>query len=229
MTLPRLTLGGAVELGDRVEGVLRELARLYPGTVRSLCALHFDSPFELLVATVLSAQTTDATVNAVTANLFQAFPTVAALGDASVKEVERVIHPSGFYHTKARHVVRLCQIIRDTYAGVVPSDMDALTSLPGVGRKTANVVRSIAFDLPGLAVDTHVMRVSQRIGVTQQKTPEAIERELCDVVAPQEWGLMGLRLIQHGRQVCRARVPACFRCTMTDCCLSAPSEARSPG
>ncbi len=194
------------------------LAELYPGSAAQLCALAFETPFQLLVATVLSAQTTDAMVNLVTPQLFARFPDAEALARADVEEVEALIRPTGFYHTKARHLVGLAQAIVDSFGGEVPQALDALVTLPGVGRKTANVVRSVAFGQPGLPVDTHVTRVSRRLGIARATSADAIEAELCAVLPSDHWGAFSLRMILHGRETCTARRPLCSACVLADLC-----------
>ncbi|WP_298212582.1 endonuclease III [Ferrimicrobium sp.] len=211
---------------QQIDQISKELDRLYPGDAKTLCALRFETPFQLLVATVLSAQTTDAVVNSVTQSLFARFPTPEALGSAPVDEVARLIYSTGFYRTKASHVVALADRITHQYGGEVPSELAELTTLPGVGRKTANVVRSVYFGLPGLPVDTHVTRLSNRLGLSNSQTPEAIEQDLCVLVPEDRWGSLSLQLILHGRRICRAKTPSCFRCELSAYCDSAPSSVR---
>lgn len=185
------------------------------------CALDHRNAFELLVATILSAQCTDKRVNMVTPELFEQFGTAEDLATAPLLEVEKIIHSTGFYQNKARNIVAMAQRLVEIHGGEVPTSMKDLTSLPGVGRKTANVVRSVAFDLPGLPVDTHVSRLSQRMGMTKETDPVKIELDLNPMVPAQERGDFSLRLILHGRQICHARRPSCSECTCQDFCLSA--------
>ncbi|ACU54384.1 endonuclease III [Acidimicrobium ferrooxidans DSM 10331] len=202
----------------RALAVDERLEELYPGTAVSLCALRFETPFQLLVATVLSAQTTDAAVNLVTPGLFARYPDAETLARAPIEQVEALVRPTGFYRTKARHIVALAAAIVERFGGEVPQGLEELTSLPGVGRKTANVVRSVGFSLPGLPVDTHVKRVSRRLGIARSSTPEGIEQELCAVLAPKRWGTFSLRMILHGRETCTARRPLCAGCRLADLC-----------
>lgn len=202
----------------RALAVDERLEERYPGTAASLCALRFETPFQLLVATVLSAQTTDAAVNLVTPGLFARYPDAEALAHALIEQVEALVRPTGFYRTKTRHIVALAAAVVERFGGEVPQGLEELTSLPGVGRKTANVVRSVGFGLPGLPVDTHVKRVSRRIGIARSSTPEGIEQELCAALPPERWGTFSLRMILHGRETCTARRPLCAGCTVADLC-----------
>ncbi|MXW41638.1 MAG: endonuclease III [Acidimicrobiia bacterium] len=202
----------------RAKRVHELLGKEYPDAV---CELDHDSAFQLLVATILSAQCTDKRVNMVTPDLFAAYPTPASLAAASIEHVEDLVHTTGFYATKARNLVAMAQGLMDRFDGEVPSKMSDLVSLPGVGRKTANVVRSVALGLPGLPVDTHVARLSKLLGITQQKDPVKIELELNPMVPAAERGDFSLRLILHGRRVCIARRPCCHDCVLADFCPSA--------
>lgn len=197
------------------------LAEEYPGDARQLCALRHDGPFQLLVATILSAQTTDEQVNRVTPGLFAAYPDAAALAGADRASVEAAIRPTGFFRSKARSLQGMAEALVSRFGGQVPTSLEELTTLPGVGRKTANVVRSVGFDLPGLPVDTHVGRLARRLGLTAATDPVKVELELNSLVAPQERGRLSLRLILHGRRVCRARSPLCAECLLSDFCPSA--------
>ena len=194
------------------------LSEEYPDVA---CALDHRDPFELLVATILSAQCTDKRVNMVTPVLFERFATAEDLAEAPPQEVEEIIHSTGFYQNKARNIVAMAQRLVEVHDGEVPTAMDDLTRLPGVGRKTANVVRSVAFELPGLPVDTHVSRLSQRMGMTKETDPVKIELDLNPMVPAQERGDFSLRLILHGREICHARKPICSKCVCQDFCLSA--------
>ena len=197
------------------------LALEYPGTATELCALRHDDPFQLLAATILSAQSTDETVNKVTPALFVRYPTPADLADADPAELEVVIHSSGFFRSKAKSLLGMARAVEERFGGEVPSDLDDLVTLPGVGRKTANVVRSVAFDLPGLPVDTHVGRLAGRLKLTSETDAVKAEHDLNDLVPPEEWGGFSLRLILHGRAVCSARKPRCDECVLVDVCPSA--------
>ena len=194
------------------------LAEEYPEAV---CELDHENPFQLLVATILSAQCTDKRVNMVTPDLFAAYPTPEDLAGAPLTHVEELIHSTGFFATKARNIVGMAQELLDHFDGEVPGKMADLVSLPGVGRKTANVVRSVALDLPGLPVDTHVARITGLLGITEHKDPVKIERELNPMVPAAERGEFSLRLILHGRRVCIARRPCCHECVLASFCPSA--------
>jgi endonuclease-3 len=201
--------------------VLARLGAARPGSAADLATLDFRNPFELLVATVLSAQTTDVGVNKVTPVLFARWPTPEALAASDPAELEDVLRPTGFYRAKARSVRGLAEALVERHGGEVPTGMPALTALPGVGRKTANVVRSIGFDLPGLPVDTHVGRVARRLRLTEQDDPVKAEAELNALVPAADRGRFSLLLILHGRTVCVARRPRCPDCNLNDICPSA--------
>ena len=187
--------------------------------------LHYSSPFELLVATVLSAQSTDARVNQVTPALFARYPGPEALARAKPAALERVIVSTGFFRQKAKALIGLSQALLDTHAGEVPADMDALTALPGVGRKTANVVLGHALGVPGLPVDRHVVRVANRLGLASSDKPEVIERQLCQALPDRLWTLASDVLILHGRRVCRPSRPACDDCFVrADCDFSTDAD-----
>jgi endonuclease-3 len=205
------------------------LADEYLGEARQLCALVHADPFQLLVATILSAQTTDEAVNKVTPELFRRWPTPADLAAADPGELEEVVHPTGFFRSKSRSLIGMATALEDRFAGVVPQRMEDLVTLPGVGRKTANVIRSVAFDLPGLPVDTHVGRLSRRLGLTTNDDPVKVEADLDALVPPAERGRLSLRLIQHGRRICTARRPLCQDCVLADICPSAGTFAPISG
>ncbi len=213
----------------RARETVARLAEAYPGGAHELCALVHDTPFQLLVATILSAQTTDERVNQVTPRLFAAYPTPAALAAAPVGEVERIVRPTGFFRTKAANLVAMAAGVEDRFGGEVPTAMADLTSLAGVGRKTANVVRSVAFGLPGLPVDTHVGRLSRRLGLTAAEDPVKVEGDLDALVPARERGALSLRLILHGRAVCLARRPRCADCLLADFCPSSTLPGRGAG
>jgi endonuclease-3 len=174
----------------------------------------------LLAATILSAQCTDARVNMVTPALFAEFPTPDDLANADVSRIEQLVKSTGFYASKAKNLIGMARALVDRFDGEVPRDLEDLVTLPGVGRKTGNVVRSVAFDLPGLPVDTHVGRLSRRLGLTTQEDPVKVELELNKFLPPQEWGRFSLRLILHGRRTCDARKPKCRDCVLLDICPS---------
>lgn len=198
--------------------VERRLVEAYPVAV---CELEHRNPFELLAATILSAQCTDVRVNMVTPALFARYPDAASLAVAEPAELEGIIRSTGFYQSKARNLIGMARGLVDRFDGEVPTELDDLTTLPGVGRKTGNVVRSVVFDLPGLPVDTHVGRLSRRLGITRNTDPVKVELELNEYLPGEKWGSFSLRLILHGRRVCDARKPRCGECTLADICPSA--------
>jgi endonuclease-3 len=202
------------------------LAVEYPGSAKELCALDFTTPFQLLVATVLSAQTTDERVNMVTPKVFARYPTPADLGHADPGELEELIHSTGFFRSKARSLIGLGLALDERFGGEVPQAIEDLVSLPGVGRKTANVVRSVGFGLPGLPVDTHVTRLTKLLGLTESTDAVRIEHEVGALLPPSEWGAFSLRLILHGRRVCIARRPRCAECVLSDFCPSSQLPMR---
>ncbi len=213
MARPRTPKGRANETVAR-------LAVEYPGTAKELCALRHDNPFQLLVATILSAQATDTGVNLVTPTLFARYPTPYDLAAADQGELEAIIKSTGFFRSKARSLIGMATGVVERFGGEVPTAMEDLVTLPGVGRKTANVVRSVDFDLPGLPVDTHVLRLSGRLGLSVSTDPEKVEAQLTAMVPPREWGALSLRLILHGRKVCTARNRRCEACLLNDFCPS---------
>jgi endonuclease-3 len=206
---------------ERAREVIARLEKEYPGTAKELCALDHDGPFQLLVATILSAQTTDERVNMVTPGLFAAYRTPEALAAAPLEDLEERIRSTGFFRSKAKALKGMAEALVTRFDGEVPSRIEDLVTLPGVGRKTANVVRSVAMGLPGLPVDTHVGRLARRLGLTTQTDPVKVEFELNDLVPEPERGTLSLRLILHGRRVCKARVPLCDECVLVDICPSA--------
>ena len=197
------------------------LANEYPGTAEDLCELDFETPFQLLTATILSAQTTDVRVNAATPGLFAQFPDAKALAGADPGVVEQLVMTTGFYRNKTKSIIGMAKAVVGEFDGEVPRTMEELVKLPGVGRKTANVLLSVAMDTPGLPVDTHVTRLSQRLGLTEKTDAVKIESDLCAVLKPEQWGGFSLRLILHGRRVCVARTPRCAECVLNDFCPSA--------
>jgi endonuclease-3 len=205
----------------RADEVVRRLAGEYPGSARDLCALVHDSPFQLLVATILSAQCTDEMVNKVTPGVFARYPTPADLAHADPTEVEELIRPTGFFRSKTKSLIGMASGLEERFEGEVPRELDDLVTLPGVGRKTGNVIRSVDFDLPGFPVDTHVGRLARRLKLTDQTDAVKAEVDLNTLVAPEERGGLSLRLILHGRRVCTARRPRCDECVLNDVCPSA--------
>lgn len=202
----------------RAARVQKWLSDAYPGSAQDLCALKYRNPYELLAATILSAQCTDEMVNKVTPNLFSRYPTAADLAHAKPLELEEIVHATGFFRSKAKNLMGMANALEDRFSGEVPSGLADLVSLPGVGRKTANVVRSVVFNEPGLPVDTHVSRLSNRLGLTIETDPVKIEHELNALVPPEDRGAFSLRLILHGRAVCVARKPRCRDCGLADIC-----------
>ncbi len=201
----------------RSREIERRLVEIYPVAI---CELTHANAFELLAATILSAQCTDVRVNMVTPALFKKYPTPKKLANANVADVEVLIRSTGFFQTKARNLVGMAQNVMERYDGEIPIELEDLITLPGVGRKTANVLRSVVYGLPGLAVDTHVGRLSRRLGLTTEEDPVKVERVLNDFLPPEQWGGFGLRLILHGRRVCDAKKPKCGICEFEDICPS---------
>ncbi|MHA6525933.1 endonuclease III [Tessaracoccus sp. G1721] len=197
--------------------VNRALAEAYPDAE---CELDFTSAFELLVATVLSAQSTDRRVNSVTPELFRRYPTPEALAAADRAEVEALIGPVGFFRNKTTAILGLAKQIVDNFDGVVPATLEELITLPGVGRKTANVVLGNAFGVPGVTPDTHLIRVSGRLGWTASSRPDDVERDVAALFPPEEWVMLCHRVIWHGRRCCHARRPACGACPVRELCPS---------
>jgi len=202
----------------RARRVDRMLAERYPD---ARCELNFRNPLELLIATVLSAQTTDVRVNATTPELFDRWPDAAAMAGADLRDLEDVLHPVGFYRAKAQSVVGIGAALVERFGGQVPRRLEDLVMLPGVGRKTANVVLGNAFGVPGITVDTHVQRLAQRLGYTTSEDPVVIEAELGALLEKREWTMASHRLIFHGRRTCFARRPACGACPVAALCPSA--------
>jgi endonuclease-3 len=199
----------------RADAIARALARAYPDAA---CALVHRNPWELVVATILSAQCTDAMVNQVTPALFAAYPTPAALAAAPPEHVEALVRRTGFFRQKTKAIQATARAIVERHAGRVPDGMETLSALPGVGRKTANVVLGTAFDRPAIFVDTHVKRLANRLGLTLEDDPDRIERDLQAVLAPPRWTSFAHRLIHHGRRVCAARTPRCSICPLAPWC-----------
>lgn len=216
--MPRTARPRTVAHNTKSQAVLvaRGLRRAYP---EAKCALNFTTPVELLIATILSAQCTDTRVNIVTKDLFHKYPSVKALADAKLTDLEKVIQSTGFFRAKAKSIKGCATGLVDEHGGKVPQDLDALVKLPGVGRKTANVVLGTAFGIPsGVVVDTHVARLSKRLGLTKQTDAVKIERDLMAELPKREWIAFSHRMIAHGRQVCIARKPKCDICPLADIC-----------
>ena len=217
MGKPRSAKGRAKIVGER-------LAEQFPGTAKDLCELDHDTPFQLLAATILSAQTTDKRVNEVTPVLFKKYPTPADLAGADTAELEEIVHSTGFYRNKAKSLIGMARALVERFEGEVPTRIEDLVTVPGTGRKTANVVRSVALGEPGLPVDTHVLRLSKRLGLINEEAgddPVKVEMALNELVKPHERGVFSLRVILHGRRVCDARKPRCAECVLADICPSA--------
>ena len=219
MAKPRTPRGRARLAAER-------LAEQYPGTATELCALDHKDPFQLLAATILSAQCTDARVNMVTPELFARYGDPAALAAANPEDVEEIIRSTGFFRSKTKSLIGMASAVAERFGGEVPSALEDLVTLPGVGRKTGNVVRSVAFGLPGLPVDTHVLRVTQRLGLldalsqAERRDAVKVEHELNAMIPPAERGAFSLRVILHGRETCVARKPRCAACALADFCPS---------
>ena len=201
---------------SEILAVLKE-SYLKPDT--KLNFLDFDNPFQILIMTVLSAQTTDNNVNRVKPHLFSRYPTCEALADANQEDVEEIIRSTGYYHAKAKNIIAASKMLRDDFGSEVPRTIEELTRLPGVGRKTANIVLSHAYNInDGIAVDTHVKRLAQRLGMSESSDPVVIERDLMKLVPKDEWELINFLLISHGRNVCDARKPLCDECKLKGLC-----------
>ncbi len=214
---PRLNVARetAAAKRTRARAIARALDRTYPD---AWCELDYRTPFELLVATILSAQCTDKMVNQVTPALFATYPSPRALADAAPADVETLIKPTGFFRQKTKSIQAVAHSVAEEHGGRVPEAMDSLTRLSGVGRKTANVVRGTAFGLPAIFVDTHVRRLANRLGLTTSDDPDTIEEDLQALLAPAAWTAFAHRLIHHGRRVCVARTPRCTRCALRRWC-----------
>jgi len=212
----------ATKKQERAQEIMQRLRKAYP---KAKCSLDFTNPFELLIATMLSAQSTDVRVNIVTKSLFRKYPDPAAFAAASQVEMERDVKQTGFFRNKAKAVIAASKAIMERHGGATPKTMAELTALPGVGRKTANVVLSNAFKTPvGIVVDTHVTRVAGRLGLTANADAEKIEQDLMKLIPQKEWTSFSHRLIYHGRQICVARKPKCAQCVLNDVCPSAQEE-----
>lgn len=207
-----------INIEERAKEAVKRLKEIYPDAE---CALNFNSPFELLIATILSAQCTDARVNIVTADLFKKYTSPVAFANASLEEIEKDIFSTGFYRQKAKNIKNCCLILVENHGGEVPSDFDILKELPGVGRKTASVLVGNAYGQPAIAVDTHVKRLSNLLGLVQTQDPDKIEAELKELIDPVDWVVFSHQLATHGRSVCFARKPECFRCVLGDICPGA--------
>ena len=196
--------------------VLKRLDEIYGTDIP--CYLDHENAWQLLIATILAAQCTDARVNIVTKDLFRKYPDVAAFANADLKELEQDIHSTGFYHNKARNIIACCRRLLENYDGEVPRKMEDLLTLPGVGRKTANVIRGNIYNEPSVVVDTHVGRISRRLGLTENEDPEKVEYDLMKVLPKDHWILYNIQIIALGRTICTARSPKCNECFLQDLC-----------
>ncbi len=199
-----------------VQEILNRLDAHY--TREYKCYLNHETPWQLLIATMLSAQCTDARVNIVTKDLFAKYTSLQAFAEANLAELEQDIHPTGFYHAKAKNIIACAKMLLERHGGEVPRDLDALTALPGVGRKTANVIRGNIYGDASIVVDTHVRRISQKLGFTKEDDPEKIEYDLMRILPKEHWILYNIQIITHGRGLCPARNPRCGECFLNDLC-----------
>ena len=202
-------------LRARARKIVQLLAREYPD---AKCALDHETPLQLLIATILSAQCTDVRVNMVSPALFARYPDAKAFATAEPSELETAIQSTGFFRNKTRSIIACCKELVASHNGEVPGTMEQLVGLQGVGRKTANVILGNAFDVPGITVDTHVGRLSRRLGLTKHMEAEKVERELMDLLPPKEWTMFSHRMIFHGRRICHARKPKCSQCVLNKIC-----------
>lgn len=204
---------------ERLKRILDLLDREY-GT-DYICYLNHETPWQLLIAVILSAQCTDARVNIVTESLFKKYDSLEKFAYADLKEMEKDIHSTGFYHNKAKNIISCCRDLIERFGGQVPRDLEELTSLAGVGRKTANVIRGNIYDEPSIVVDTHVKRISKKLGLTKSDDPVKVEQDLMKVLPREHWILWNIQIITLGRAICFARSPKCGQCFLRECCPSA--------
>lgn len=205
-------------MNKRTEEILRRLDEVYGRNIP--CYLHYDTPWQLLFSTIMSAQCTDKKVNEVAEKLYKKYPTVQAFADADLSELEEDIHATGFYHNKAKNIKACARRLLDDYGGEVPRAIEELTSLPGVGRKTANVIRGNIYHDPSIVVDTHVGRISRRLGFTEEKDPAKVEGDLMKKIPREHWIAINIQFIALGRSICTARSPKCQECFLSDLCGS---------
>jgi endonuclease III len=208
-------LGGIHTSSGKVKSILKILDEFYPG---AKCSLNFHDPLQLLISTILSAQCTDEQVNKVAPALFEKYRSARAYAEAPIEELEQDIKSTGFYHNKALAIKESCKILANRFNGQVPQDLDTLVELPGIGRKTANVILGNAFGVPGIAVDTHVARLSARLGLSREKDRDKIEQDLMALIPKEKWIKFSHQLIQHGRTICIARKPKCSICPLRPYC-----------
>lgn len=204
---------------ERLSGILEALDREYGTDMR--CYLNHETPWQLLFSTIMSAQCTDARVNMVTEKLYKKYPDLKAFAEADLEELKRDIYQTGFYNNKARNIIACARVLLEEYGGEVPSDIDQLTKLPGVGRKTANVIRGNVYGIPSIVVDTHVKRISRKLGITDTDDPTKAEFELMDILPEDHWILWNIDLITLGRTICQAQRPDCAHCFLREYCPSA--------
>lgn len=204
------------EQAARIERILKALDREYGTEYR--CYLNHETPWQLLIAVIMSAQCTDARVNMVTEDLFKKYDTLEKFAAADLKELEKDIHSTGFYHMKAKNIIACCKDLVGKFGGQVPAAMEELTSLAGVGRKTANIIRGNIYNEPSIVVDTHVKRISRKLGLTKAEDPEKIEYDLMKVLPKDHWILWNIHIITLGRTICIARRPRCGECFLRDDC-----------
>ena len=216
--MPKIKRETKTARSQRVAHILEALDREY-GT-ELICYLNHETPWQLLIAVILSAQCTDARVNIVTAGLFQKYPSLEAFAAADVKEMEQDIHSIGFYHNKAKNIILCARDLLERFSGEVPESLEDLTSLAGVGRKTANVIRGNVYHVPSIVVDTHVKRISRKLGLTLEEEPEKVEYDLMKVLPKDHWILWNIHIITLGRTVCTARQPKCGECFLKEYCPS---------
>ena len=209
---------------ERVRIILERLDAQY--TTEYRCYLNYETPWQLLFATMLSAQCTDARVNLVTKDLFVKYPTVQAFAEASQEEMEQDIRTVGFFHDKARNLIACAKMLTERFGGEVPRGIDELVQLPGVGRKTANVIRGNIFHEPSIVVDTHVKRIAGKLGLTTETEPEKVERALMKVLPEDHWILFNIHIITLGRSICTARNPQCADCFLQDVCPAGRTQGR---
>ena len=210
------------KLEDRVTEVLRRLDQEYGTDMR--CYLSHENAWQLLIATILSAQCTDARVNMVTPDLFRQYPSVQAFAEAGTKELEQAIRSTGFYHSKAKNIIACCKMLMEHFDGEIPRTIEELTSLPGVGRKTANVIRGNIYEEPSIVVDTHVKRISVRLGFSDSSDPVRIEQDLMKILPKENWIRYNIKIIFLGRTICKAPTPKCSECYLRDICPSSQDK-----
>lgn len=201
---------------QRARAVCDRLEQFYPEAV---CALHYEKPYELMIAARLSAQCTDARVNIVTETLFKKYPTLEAFANAKLEELERDIRPCGFFHTKAQSIIGMCRRLIEVYGGELPGTMEELLTLPGIGRKTANLLMGDIFGKPAVVTDTHCIRICGRLGLTKHKEPAKVEADLWKLLEPERASDFCHRIVLFGREICRARSPRCEGCPLQDLCM----------